>query len=360
MNVGVGAVGILLARAFVDESTDPAQRRFDLPGQLLFIAGVGTLTYALIEGPHTGWLSPLILGLLIGSGVIAVAFVLAELHSPDPMMDVRVFHDPVYSAAIFTLFAILFSVYGMLLVITQYFQNIRDFSPERAGVVMLAFTVPTIILSPISGGIAARAGGRRPTLIGLCLLIVGLVVIAAGVGGPIVVVLIGLVLVGTAGGLALAPTTNVAMSSIPPDRAGMASGIMSAQRALGSTAGFAIMGSVLAAVVGATLPGKFAPFLEEPGRQRAVEIVVDDANPRAVASIIGPSRPLPDAVAARSELIDAADDAFVVGIRVALLVGGGLTVAALIAGAIAFPKGTREEDDEDAEATTLRVKEEVT
>jgi hypothetical protein len=184
-------------------------------------------------------------------------------------------------------------------------------------------------------------------------------VIVVGVGGPVVVVLFGLVLVGAAGGLALAPTTNVAMSSIPADRAGMASGIMSAQRALGSTAGFAIMGSVLAAVVAATLPGKFAPYLEEPARQRAVDRVVADANPRAVASIIGPGRPLPDAVAARTELVDAADDAFVDGIRAALLVGGGLTVAALIAGAIAFPKGTREEDDEDSEADTLKVEEEV-
>ena len=275
------------------------------------------------------------------------------------MMDVRVFHDRVYSAAIFTLFAILFSVYGLLLVITQYFQNIRDYSPERAGVVMLAFTVPTIILSPISGGIAARAGGRKPTLLGVSLLIAGLVVVVIGVGGPVVIVVVGLALVGAAGGLALAPTTNVAMASIPPDRAGMASGIMSAQRALGSTAGFAIMGSVLAAVVGATLPGKFEPYLPEPARQQAVDIVVDDANPRAVVNIIGPGRPLPDAVAARRELVDAADDAFVEGIRVALLVGGAMSLAALVTGALIFPKGTRDETDEDAEATTLEVREEV-
>jgi MFS family permease len=275
------------------------------------------------------------------------------------MMDVRVFHDRVYSAAIFTLFAILFSVYGMLLVITQYFQNIRDYSPERAGVLMLAFTIPTIILSPISGGLAARIGGRTPTLAGMSLLLLGLVVIVVGVGGALVVVLLGLVLVGTAGGLALAPTTNVAMSSIPPERAGMASGIMSAQRALGSTAGFAIMGSVLAAVVGATLPGKFAPYLEEPARRQAVERVVDDANPRAVANVIGPGRPLPDTIRNRSELVDAADDAFVSGIRVALLVGGGVTLAALVTGALIFPKGTREQDDEAVEADTLQVDEEV-
>jgi len=359
VNVAVGAVGVWLAFAFVDESTDPTQRQFDLPGQLLFIAAVGTLTYALIEGPHTGWLSPLILSLLIGAGVLVVVFIFAELRSPDPMMDVRVFRDRVYSAAIFTLFALLFSIYGMLLVITQYFQNIQDYSPERAGVLMLAFTVPTIILSPISGGLAARIGGRTPTLGGLGLLLVGLVVVVAGVGGPLVVVLLGLALIGTAGGLALAPTTNVAMSSIPPERAGMASGIMSAQRALGSTAGFAIMGSVLAAVVGATLPGKFAPYLDEPARREAVEMVVDDANPRAVVNVIGPGRPLPDTVRNRRELVDAADDAFVTGIRVALLVGGGVTLAALVVGALVFPKGTREETDEDAEATTLRVEEEV-
>ena len=68
--MAVGAAGVVLARAFVDESTDPAQRRFDVPGQLLFIVGVGVLTYALIEGPHTGWLSPLILGLLVASAVL--------------------------------------------------------------------------------------------------------------------------------------------------------------------------------------------------------------------------------------------------------------------------------------------------
>src|SRR5829696_3779838 len=146
VNVVIGAAGVFMARAFVDESTDPTQRRLDLPGQVLFLAGVGTLTYALIEGPHTGWRSPLIIGLFVAAAVLTATFITVELKSPDPMMDVRVFRDRVYSAAIFALFAILFSVYGLLLVITQYLQNIRDYSPERAGVLLLAFTVPTIIL----------------------------------------------------------------------------------------------------------------------------------------------------------------------------------------------------------------------
>jgi MFS family permease len=285
--------------------------------------------------------------------VLVVVFVAVELRSTDPMMDVRVFGDRVYTTAIFTLFTVLFSVYGLLLVLTQYLQNVRDYSPERAGFVLLAFTGPMIVLSPIAGAMAAKDGGRRPTLAGVTSLVLALLVIIFGIGRPVFVIIIGLLLVSVASGLSLSPTTNVAMSSIPPDRAGMASGIMSAQRALGSTAGFAIMGSVLAAVVGSVLPGKFEPFLPEPARTAAVEAVVDDANPRAVVAEIGPGKPLPDTVAERRELVDAADDAFADGIRAALAVGLVLSILALIAGAKVFPKGVAEEHTEEVEAHTL-------
>jgi EmrB/QacA subfamily drug resistance transporter len=359
VNVIMGAIGVVLVLAFVEESRDPTPRSLDPAGQLLFIASIGTLTYALIEGPHTGWRSPLILGLLVGSAVLVTTFVLVELHSPDPMMDVRVFRDRVYTVAIITLFTVLFCVYGLLLVLTQYQQNVRGYSPEKAGVVLLAFTGPMIVLSPIAGALAARDGGRRPTLAGLTSLSLGLLVIIFGIGRPLFIIIIGLLLVSVATGLSLSPTTNVAMSSIPPDRAGMASGIMSAQRALGSTAGFAIMGSVLAAVVGSVLPAKFEPFLPEPARTEAVQAVVDDANPRAVVALIGPGKPLPDAVAERQELVDAADDAFAEGIRAALTVGLVLSILVLIAGAKVFPRGVTEEVSEVDESRALATSEVV-
>jgi EmrB/QacA subfamily drug resistance transporter len=357
VNVVMGAVGVVLVRAFVDESRDPTPRSLDPSGQLLFIAAIGTLTYALIEGPHSGWRSPLIVGLLVGAGVLVFVFVMVELRSPDPMMDVRVFRDRVYTVAIITLFAVLFSVYGLLLVLTQYLQNVRAYSPERAGIVLLAFTGPMIVLSPIAGAMAARDGGRKPTLIGVSSLVLGLLVVIVGIGRPLIIIVVGLLLVSVATGLSLSPTTNVAMASIPPDRAGMASGIMSAQRALGSTAGFAIMGSVLAAVVGSVLPGKFAPFLPEPARTEAVQAVVDGANPRAVVALIGPGRPLPNAVAERDELVDAADDAFAEGIRAALLVGVVLSALVLVAGAKVFPRGVAEETTEVDESRHLAASE---
>ncbi len=359
INAFVGAAAIVLVFRYVRESRDPTGRGLDLPGQLLFIVGVGALTYALIEGPQSGWLSPEILVLLIGSLVVLSVFVATELRQPDPMMDVRVFRDPVYSTAIGTIFAVLFGIYGTMLVVTQYFQNIKDYSAIEAGFLMLAMSLPTVIFAPLAGRFVGRFGGRGPTLVGVASLCVGLAVLGVGVGELLLVALVGLAFVGAAGGLAVAPATSVAMSSIPPERSGMASGIMSAQRALGSTAGFAIMGSVLAVVVSATLPGKLEPLIPDPTeRDEAVEQIVDTANPRAVVSIIGPGKPITDVPASQVEgVVDAADDAFVEGIRAALAAAGALAFVALAAGFFLFPRGRREETHETTEALELASEE---
>jgi hypothetical protein len=164
---------------------------------------------------------------------------------------------------------------------------------------------------------------------------------------------------GVASGLVIAPTTSVAMSSVPTERAGMASGIMSAQRALGSTAGFAVMGTMLALMVSYQLPGTFEPLIaNESERTEAVDQVVDEANPRAVVALIGPGKPLPDEVSAEPELLAAADDAFVSGMRAALGVGILMALGALIAGFVVFPRGQRAEArEEQGEAAALEREE---
>jgi EmrB/QacA subfamily drug resistance transporter len=359
VNAAVGALTVGLTYLFVVESKDPGKRSLDLPGQLLFILGIGALTYALIEGPQLGWLSPAILSLLLGAAVCGALFARVELRSRDPMLDVRLFRDPVYSVALVTIFAVMFCIYGAMLVVTQYFQNVQGFSAEKAGALMMAMTVPIVILAPLAGGLAARFGGRLPTLAGMSCLVAALVVLAAGLGGWFGLVPIGLTLLGIASGLTVAPTTSVAMSSAPPERAGMASGIMSAQRAVGSTVGFAIMGSALALVVSSELPAKFEPFISNASeRKAAVEQVVERANPRAVVALIGPGRPLPDEIREAPELLAAADAAFVSGMRAALGVGILVALGALIAGFIVFPRGRRAETVQEAgEASALEREE---
>ena len=228
-------------------------------------------------------------------------------------------------------------------------QNVRDYSPERAGAMLLAFSLPTMVLAPIAGRLTARYGGRRPTLAGLMMGCVGAAMLALTTGGPIAITMVALVFLGSAGGLAVAPATSMAMASIEPERSVMASGILSSQRALGSTAGFAILGSVLAATVAATLPGDLEPVIPDPAtRQEAVDEIVEEANPQAVASIIGPKQELPDGVKEELAALAAADAAFVDGIRVAEGVAFAVLLGALLLGRAVFPKS---EDAEEAEET---------
>jgi hypothetical protein len=147
----------------------------------------------------------------------------------------------------------------------------------------------------------------------------------------------------------------MAMASIEPERSGMASGILSSQRALGSTAGFAIMGSVLAATVAATLPGDLEPVISDPAtREQVVDQVVEDADPRAVASIIGPKKDLPDGAREQPAAVAAADDAFVTGIRLAEGVAFVVVFSALMLGRVVFPRTEPvERSDELAEAESL-------
>jgi EmrB/QacA subfamily drug resistance transporter len=355
VNPAVGAAAIALTLAFVNESRDPTSRGLDLPGQLLFIVGIGAITYALVEVPNNGWDSPQFLGLCAVFVVMTAVFVRTELRSPDPMMDVRVFQDPLYTGAIVTVFSVLFAIYGTLLVMTQYLQNVRDYSPERAGAVLLAFSLPAMALAPIAGRLTVRYGGRRPTLAGLTSGCVGAAMLALTAGGPIAITMVALVFLGSAAGLAVAPATSMAMASIEPERSGMASGILSSQRALGSTAGFAILGSVLAATVAATLPGDLEPVITDPAtREEAVDEIVEEANPQAVASIIGPKQELPDGVKEEPAAVDAADAAFVDGIRVAEGVAFVVLLGALVLGRAVFPKDeTTEESEEISEAESL-------
>jgi EmrB/QacA subfamily drug resistance transporter len=345
----IGILAIVLTLRFVRESRDPASRSFDVPGQLLFIAGIGALTYALIQGGHSGWLSAVILGSFAAAAVVLVLFVRYELRVRDPMMDIRVFKNGVYDAAIYAVFATLFCVYGTLFVITQYFQNVRTYSPEQTGLLMLAMTIPTIVLSPITGRVVAARGARHPTLIGLGCVAIGTGILAASDASELWVTLVGLMFVGAAAGVSVAAATSEAMGTIPPERSGMASGILSSQRALGSTAGFAIMGSILAVTVSVVLPHDLEPIITDAAqRDQVVDRVVDDANPQAVASLIGPGKPLPDNVAEDDEVLNAADDAFIDGIRIAMLVGFVVSVSSLVIGWWLFPRRRDQQIEEIA------------
>jgi hypothetical protein len=139
----------------------------------------------------------------------------------------------------------------------------------------------------------------------------------------------------------------------------MASGIMSAQRALGSTVGFAVLGSVLAASLTATLAAHLAQALPDPAERREVAAtIIGNANPRAYAAEIGPGRPIVHMDAAtRAAILAAADGDFVEGIRWSLGCAIVLLGAVLAAGFLGFPRGRGGMADASREAAQIEKEE---
>jgi MFS family permease len=359
VNVPVGLVGLALTWRFVAESRDERPRTFDIPGQLLFMTAVGAFAFAVIEGPQAGWLSGEILTLFVVAGAALAVFIFCERRSADPMMDLKLFGDRTYSLAIITIFAALFAAYGMLLVITQYMQNVRGFSPTDAGLLLLPYSMSLMIVSLKVGKLVGVVGPRRLILLGLASQIVGLAVLIAGLQGSTIVVGAGLVFVGVGAGLCLTPITSLAMTAVPAERAGMASGIMSAQRALGSTVGFAVLGSILAATLTATLSAHLADALPDPTERKEVAAtIIGNANPRAYSAEIGPGRPIRhlDAATQRA-ILAAADSDFVEGIRFSLATAMVFLAVVLAAGFAWFPRGKGAIADAEREAKALASEE---
>ena len=359
VNVPVGLAVLGLTWRFLAESRDERPRTFDIPGQLLFMTAVGAFAFAVIEGPQAGWLSGEILTLFVVAGVALAAFIFCEGRSADPMMDLKLFHDRTYSVAIITIFAVLFAAYGMLLVITQYLQNVRGFSPTDAGLLLLPYSASMMIVSLTAGKLVGVVGSRRLILLGLALQIVGHAVLIAGLQAGTVFVGAGLLFVGVGAALCLTPITSLAMTSVPAERAGMAAGIMSAQRALGSTVGFAVLGSILAAVLTTTLSTHLADALPDPTERKEVAAtIIGNANPRAYSAEIGPGRPIQHLDAATQKaILAAADSDFVEGIRFSLATAMVLLALVLAAGFAWFPRGKGSIADAEREAQAIASEE---
>ena len=143
-------------------------------------------------------------------------------------------------------------------------------------------------------------------------------------------------------------------------RTAMASGIMSAQRAIGSTVGFAVLGSILAAWLATTLDRDLAAALPDKAQRHEVAMaIIGNANPRAYAAEIGPRRPIQhESAALRDGILLAADADFVQGIRLALASAVGLLAIVLAAGIVWFPRHKEAIADAEHEAVKLEKEEE--
>ena len=321
--VPVMALLLVLGPVLLPEFRYPHTGRLDLFSAALSLAAVLAVIYGLkqIAQDGMGWLPVLFIAVGLAVGV---AFVRRQRKLADPLIEVRLFRAPAFSAALATFAFSIFVIAGIFLFIAQYLQLVLGLSPLVAGL----WTVPSAggliagsMLAPLAvrrvrpafvmaGGLALAAVGfglltQVNAASGLAILVVGSVVFALGVAP-----------VGTL-------ATDIIVGSAPPERAGAASGISETSAEFGGALGIAVLGSIGTAVyrsqVADAVPADVPPEAAEAARD-------------TLGGAIAAADQLPDSLG--TELLDAAREAFTQALQLTAITSAVIVLGMAILAAV--------------------------
>ncbi len=245
-----------------------------------------------------------------------------ERRVAEPMLEVRFFKNPRFTAASTTVTLVFFALFGFIFLATQYLQFVLGYSPFEAGVRTLPFAVAMIVAAPSSSKLVERFGTKRVVVTGMLLFAAGLVVASTStVTSGYDRIAIAMLLMGGGMGLAVAPATESIMGSLPRDKAGVGSAVNDTTREVGGALGVAIVGSLLSSIYATRLGDALPAGAPAPVRDAATDSI---GAALAVSGRLG---------GAGAALADAAREAFVYAMSRAALV---TAVIALVGAFVAW------------------------
>jgi EmrB/QacA subfamily drug resistance transporter len=326
VNLPVVVLALMLGRRFVPASRAERAPALDPVGAVLSIAGLGAVTYAVIEGPVNGWVSAPTLAPAIGGLALLAAFAAWERRHPQPMIDLRLFANLRFTAASLSITAVFFTLFGALFLMTQILQLVLGWSTVKAGFGALPFAVTVGVMSPVAAELAKRVGTKIPVVAGLLLMAAGLAHMStATTASGYSHFLVATVLMAAGMGLAMAPSTESIMGALSSEQAGVGSAVNDTTREIGGVLGVAILGSIANAGYVSNI-GDAASQLPQPAAETASS---------SLAGALAVAHQAPAAVG--HPLALAAQDAFVRAADRGVLVAAIVAVAGAVFAARALP-----------------------
>jgi EmrB/QacA subfamily drug resistance transporter len=258
LNVAVGAVVLLLARAVVPESrlrTDGgARRRYDPLGAVSVTGALVLAVYAISRAPAAGWTAASTLAMLAASAALLAGFLVLEARSAAPLLPLRLFRLKTLAGSNAVGFLLGASFYSFLFIGTLYMQQVLGYSALTVGFAWLATSLTAVALAGPAQLLVTRASVKLVMAAGMTVVGAGILWATqlpahghfwANLAGPLFMV--------GAVTWAFIPVSIGALAGVPERDAGVASGLIDTSQQLGAAIGIAVASTVAASRTGLLL-----------------------------------------------------------------------------------------------------------
>jgi EmrB/QacA subfamily drug resistance transporter len=250
VNLPVGLIGIPIAIRSLPSSSRRNRERFDLFGSVLLLIALSSLLFCLTFTQSLGIYSPVTIGLFVLFLLFIGIFIKVELSTKQPVVDLSLFKNMLFSVNLITGFLTFVASAGTIFLIPFYLQNVLNYDPQVAGLLLAVFPITLGIVGPLSGWLSDRFGFRLLTVVGLAILSFGyfgmrqLSVSTTWQGFVLALFPIGIGM-----GIFQSPNNSAILGTAASHRLGVVSGLLAITRTLGQTTGIAIIGAFWTSMV---------------------------------------------------------------------------------------------------------------
>lgn len=346
-NLVAGVVVLIAALKTLPESVDPQRAPLDIAGFILIPIALGSLIFAVILGETAGYTASHIVALFAVGGAATLLFIVTELRSRAPVLDLAYLRRPAFSGALIVAFATYFGIFSIFFFTALYLQEVVGYSAFRVAALFIPMAAAMILASALAGRWVARVGPRRPMTIGCLAAGTGILLTEVALRGTVhfTTLCLPLTLAGLGFGIAVVPVTAVALAVVPAEHSGMAAGATTTSRELGSVVGVAVLGAVVNDQLTTELVRRLTALGIPPPFQKVVITAVETGQvPSGGSGGAANAEKTFGPIVAR--VIDATYRAFHHGLSVSLYVAGGVILASAVVAAFTLSPRRGGEDQE--------------
>ncbi|MCX5998435.1 MAG: MFS transporter [Chloroflexi bacterium] len=246
INIPIGIAAVIWGARIIPRGATKAGQRLDVAGAVTAFVFLTTLLLYVNLGQSWGWTATAPLAILAVAIVFAVAFYQVERTSPQPMLNLELFGSRRFNFGSLSALIYFVALYSIVFLTPFFLFFVLRYDVLKVGLVIAVSPVATLALAPLAGSLSDRFGSRVFTVAGMCTVTAGLLLLGTltATAGPWDVIW-RLVIVGVGGALFQSPNNAAVMGSVPPQRLGIASGMLTAMRNLGMALGVAVSAAIL-------------------------------------------------------------------------------------------------------------------